>query len=1226
MASLPGSDSGPRIPFTFRASGGGGKLALVEHDVFGWLHVDRLELDVPGDATAGAAPERFQRRRTQLRVASLKIDQRAIDARLAAATDALAQQGIAGVSARCVDGAIAVSARVADGMAAADVSFRLQITAAGLSLRVLAGAVTVHGHLPTPGPVIAHRLLEIVLASMATGSDGGVRVRGLCDLEIDALAAFLWRLLPPSGWRLPSTMGVDLIAVRVGRGAVHLTYGPAGQREDSAKSSSLAVAHDAMRSADELLRAGSLDDAMRGYRALLAAGGPEQPVVVGRILAVAAARPNWFLDGLELARQALVRWPRFMPAHAALASIALAKGDPRDAASHLQALSELAASPDVADDDAAALSALAAARLLRVLEPRAATSLYEKVLAHQPGHAEAGAALAERFADEGRWQELVRLLRARTAATTDRARAARDHLRLADVLAHQLGDAKGARGEVERARALDPALPLVHETAAALAAGEGDVDGAALAWAEVARLAGERRDVRAVARAWASRAELYETHERIGDADADWSRALLADPHAPEGLRGAASSAARRGDHRLAAELWQRLAQAGVPAAEAARAELERGRALAALGDDHGALAALAHAAAGKSEVAADAHALIAEIRERVEGAAAAAESLDLAIAAQVAAAEDATAIGDDGERMLSRAAQLASLRAQLLDRSGDPRALDGWARAHELAATRAPEVARDAARALLDRDPDNERRWLDAVLDAAPAHDERAQLLVRRARRRLTDGESEGAALADVDAALASEAGGEVKKDALDLKASLHAAAGDVRRRAVALAARADLAGTADERAAADAEAAQAWLAADEPAAALPHGTRAAAQLEMTEPPQDLRRRVLETLGEAAWRQRAWGEVVRAYSQLAREPVAAFALRLAVAADKLGDGDAAIDALERLVAMPDAPRELIGQARRMLADLYERADEPDRAAAALEAMALDDSELAGATVATRAEALYRAGELYRRLEQPDAAVRCLESALQLVDDYLPALDSLEQIARDRGDLERVATILGRKIAATARQPSRQKALCTRLAQLQLELERPEIAIATARRALEIDPSYRPALRIVAQAAHARREDHEAAKAYIALLANDTLGDDLTADERRAATDALAGLAELHPQADWHGAAIAAVTREHPVAVARTSTDRAFPPQATPGPTPVPVPMPVPDEDAEPADLRTLADDALAREAWPDAVAHLEALAALQRGARKAEVLLELADVLYDRLGEIDPS
>ena len=108
---------------------------------------------------------------------------------------------------------------------------------------------------------------------------------------------------------------------------------------------------------------------MRGYRALLAAGGPEQPLLLERILALASARPAWFFDGLELSRQALGRWPQFPPAHAALASITLAQGDAREAAGHLMQLAELASGEG--DDDQAALAALAGARLLRVLEPQA---------------------------------------------------------------------------------------------------------------------------------------------------------------------------------------------------------------------------------------------------------------------------------------------------------------------------------------------------------------------------------------------------------------------------------------------------------------------------------------------------------------------------------------------------------------------------------------------------------------------------------------------------------------------------------------------------------------------------------------------------------------------------------------------------------------------------------------------------------------------------------------
>ena len=89
---------------------------------------------------------------------------------------------------------------------------------------------------------------------------------------------------------------------------------------------------------------------------------------------------------------------------------------------------------------------------------------------------------------------------------------------------------------------------------------------------------------------------------------------------------------------------------------------------------------------------------------------------------------------------------------------------------------------------------------------------------------------------------------------------------------------------------------------------------------------------------------------------------------------------------------------------------------------------------------------MYRAGELFRRRDRPDDAVRCLEHALRISDTHLPALDALEQVWRERGDLERVSVILGRKVAATARHPHRQKPLLSRLGDLQHQLGRPDVA------------------------------------------------------------------------------------------------------------------------------------------------------------------------------------
>jgi len=364
---LEGDPAGPRrLPFRFEALGGVGRLALESMSV-GPLIVDRLELEVTdlGTDPGAAVAERYQRRRTRLRSISMRITASRLDERLEQVRRHLAGLGITQISARLHDGFISIRARAADGLAAADLSFRIHFVSAGTHLRALASTVRVHGHLPSPGPVIADRILVALFG--ATDAPNVVErphARGLCDVEIDLVGALLWHMLPPSGWRLPAVGDVELVGIRLGRSAIEVAYGPAGTRSGELgvrpQTHQLAAAHDLMHSADQELREGHFEEAMRGYRALLAAGGPEQPLLLERILALAAARPAWFFDGLELSRQALGRWPHFPAAHAALASIMLAQGDAREAAGHLTMLAQLASGES--DDDQAALAALAGAR------------------------------------------------------------------------------------------------------------------------------------------------------------------------------------------------------------------------------------------------------------------------------------------------------------------------------------------------------------------------------------------------------------------------------------------------------------------------------------------------------------------------------------------------------------------------------------------------------------------------------------------------------------------------------------------------------------------------------------------------------------------------------------------------------------------------------------------------------------------------------------------------
>ncbi len=1134
-----GSITSRRLPFHFQQLGGIGRLALGDLAV-GLVTVDKLELEVSDLGTdPGAAPaERFQRRRTRLCGLAVRVTQQALDERIAQVRKPLAGVGITQLSARLGDGYVSVRARAADGLAAADLSFHVELVSTGTHLRALASAIRVHGHLPTPGPVIADRVL-VALTGAGDPAPHTDRpyARGLCDVELDLVGALLWQVLPPSGWRLPAIADIEVTHIRVARAAIEIAYGPAGVRSGElgvrTQAHQLAAAHDLMHSVDQQLRGGHLEDAMRGYRALLASGGPDQPLLLERILALASARPAWFFDGLELARQALSRWPAFAPAHAALASITLAQGDAREAARHLEDGARMASAGS--DDDQAALAALAAARLLRVLDPRAATQLYQLAVEHDPGSTEAADSLADRLADEQRWSELVRLVRT-PIAMAEPPRAVQLHLRLADVFVHQLGDPAAAQRELAAARGRAPDDPAVHEMTATILTAS-DRAGAIAAWREVARLAELRGDHRTSARAWARLGGLLADPGAPADpgvpadpqgatAEDAWRRSLELDPLQADALVGLAAAAADRDDHDIAIALYERLRGLGLAQAVAARHELALARSLIALGRSDEARASLRRATLAGGEPAAEAHAMLAEIADATLDRDHAAAELDTAIASLV---ELAAGTPPEGDRLYTRAAELAVARAMLFDRSGQPIAAGAdWQRAHALARQSAPEIARSAARTLLARsgnDASLERRWIDAVLATRPPPAERAALLVRRAdvrrRERFPD---LAAALADLHEAVelseqTLERGGDTdtRRRAYQLEAELFAQSGDHRARAQSLAAIARLAERGSDRVESETAAAAAWLAADEPAAALPHGARAHASLSSTgDVPATLRREVLVTLGEAAWRQRAWPDVIRAYRGLIDDPgpeahrLTTFRYRLAVAADRAGDSGLALGALRPLVEDPDATRgaspELRAHALRLFADLAERAGELDAAALALERFAA----IGGDSSATaRADAAYRAGELFRRADRDGDAIRCLEAALRITDSHMPALDALEAAWRERGDLERVAVILGRKVAATAKHPARQKPLLSRLGDLQDQLRRHDVALATHQRALEIDPMWRPSLR------------------YVTLRLRDT-------GQVVAAAGGLAQLAgQLHGD---HGVDLAIVTRERQIA------------------------------------------------------------------------------------------
>jgi tetratricopeptide (TPR) repeat protein len=368
------------------------ELALADGEplALGPLVIERLALAAGPEATDQDVA-RWQRRRTRLAGLTLRIDEPALAAAVANRSRALAAAGVTDLALRVAEEGLALTAKVTDGLAAAELSAQLAVVARGRTVRVLLGSLRVHGHLPTPAPLVVQRALEVLVPG-----EGPLRVVGLLEVEVDLAELVAWQLLPPAGWRLPAIDELRVTRVTPTAGAMTVALADAGETPSPGPlGAAWSVAHAAMATADDLLRRGQLDEAMRGYRALLAAAGPDQPALLERILAITAARPSWFVDGRELARQALARWPEFTAAHAALASIALAEGDTREAASRLATVAQLA--PRQGDRDGGVLAALAAARLYRVIDPPAATPMYQRAVALAPGLVEADLALAERW-------------------------------------------------------------------------------------------------------------------------------------------------------------------------------------------------------------------------------------------------------------------------------------------------------------------------------------------------------------------------------------------------------------------------------------------------------------------------------------------------------------------------------------------------------------------------------------------------------------------------------------------------------------------------------------------------------------------------------------------------------------------------------------------------------------------------------------------------------------
>jgi tetratricopeptide (TPR) repeat protein len=1083
------SDTQLLTDLTLAVADGRAVVSVGAQSLFGWMRLERLELEVPavGDtARTGDRPERFQRRRCRVLSASLSVDDAGLESlswRLAAT---LSDAGFDEVRMRILDGAVALAGRVRVGARSADFTARLTLDAGPRTLRVVCGDVRVFGFVERPAPLVGHDLLAALARAGSNGLTEPATPQGLGALDCAPLETLLWRTLPPAGWRLPDASQADVVSARTDGGRFELAYGAPGR-------AAAPRAPHTTDAGDALLLGGDLDGASAAYRVELGRGGPDGPRAAERLLGVLAGRASTLREAEQAARETLARWPGLVAAHLALAAALEQRGRPAEAAEHLGRVADIG--EESGDDEDAVRAAVGAARLLKPLDPAAAALSYARVLERRPAHAEAAEALVERFSVEERWTDLVRLAQRRIGATAEPVERAREHVRLGETYLGRIGDPGRARAELERAIALDDTDPRAHEALARALAAQGEPRAAADALDRQVALLAAKGDGLGEARTHARIGALMEEVGADDKAEERYRRALALAPGDDELLERLARVALRRGRLQEGVAALERLAaMALTDERRRRRAGREVARALLVAGELGRARAHLERAGGGEPEEELERLELIATLDEKEERPRDAA-----AVLAQAAGLDLPPA----------RLAAVELRRGRLAEVAGDAGAADA---ARERAFALAPEAAgAEAARALAlaaraHGDGASEARWLDVLL-RLPGGPATGELAVRRAELALAKGQpSVCLGFLDLAGAAAHAPAARVLR-ARALAASGHPAA--AARTYDELAADGGDVATALDLATA---AAEAHLAASDPAGALAVTRNALAHADLADAPAERVQAARVLAGEAAWQLRAWDDVLLAYEPLAARSVET-ARRLGMALERKGREDEAAPVYRRAVTDPAARGEPLGIAWRRLAELEERHGNFAAASAALTAGASDART--GESPTARADEHHRAAEiLRRRLGDNAGAVVELEAALRLFPEHMPSLDALESIADEAQDLERVATILGRKVAATAKQPDRQKAVLARLADLQHLLGRPDAALEAYRRALAIDPEMRPALAYLAAAAAAHGDRPGAEALYRRLVAGPAPSSEAELHERVGHYLALAELAE----------------------------------------------------------------------------------------------------------------
>jgi tetratricopeptide (TPR) repeat protein len=258
-----------------------------------------------------------------------------------------------------------------------------------------------------------------------------------------------------------------------------------------------------------------------------------------------------------------------------------------------------------------------AARLCldRLGDQTAAVAHFRAVLAARPGHPDALARTLEILEASGDWSSAASVLSDQIEVIADDDQIRADLLvRRAQILSERLGDVLAAISDIERAARLRPRSPDFLRLLAELHVAAGHWADAARAWeqlAEAAPDAATRRDaLLAQARIWTDRVPDYARAQKILEE----AVTLSSDDR---GVLSALAQVSRHaGNHKNAAEVYQRLARSGT-AAERATSFLALAEVRRQLGEESAAEMAAASAFDLVAEEPAIAQLLIDSYRER---------------------------------------------------------------------------------------------------------------------------------------------------------------------------------------------------------------------------------------------------------------------------------------------------------------------------------------------------------------------------------------------------------------------------------------------------------------------------------------------------------------------------------------------------------------------------------------------------------------------------------